>query len=38
MGIDRENLGAGSHQQDFLIADMAQQRLALEITFAHAMG
>jgi hypothetical protein len=26
MGVDRENPGARTHQQDFFIADMAEQR------------
>ena len=31
MRVDRENLRARSHQQHFLVADMAEQGLALEI-------
>jgi hypothetical protein len=38
MRIDRENFGAGSHQHDFLIADMAEQGVALEIVSGNALG
>ena len=32
MRIDGENLGPGAHQQNILIADMAEQGLAGEVT------
>jgi hypothetical protein len=32
MGVDGENLGPGAHQQDLLIADMAEQGLAAELS------
>ena len=37
MGVDREYLGPRAHQQDFLIADMAEQGLATEIGRCNAL-
>ena len=37
MRVDREDLGARAHQQHFLVADMAEQRLALEVARGDAL-
>jgi hypothetical protein len=38
MRVDREYLAFRTHQQDMLIADMPQQRLAGEIVSGYAFG
>jgi hypothetical protein len=38
MGVDREDLGSGAHQQDLLITDMSEQGLAGEVAGRDALG
>jgi hypothetical protein len=38
MRIDGENLGAGAHQQNVLIADVAEQAFAGEAIYCNALS
>jgi hypothetical protein len=37
MGADRENLRSRTHQQDFIVADVAEQRLAGEFGQGYSL-